>query len=506
MCPERVVQVDRVRVPTRSIRAVTISPEWTPNQLAAWQETDEDISPIYEALKAGRKPEPEDSSGWSGASKRLLLEFERLQLRDGVVYRSWYNDAGEQERYQLVAPRQIRAQVLEASHDGAVGGHYAERKTVAKVREYFFWPNLLADARDYCRSCTVCQRRKPRPTRPHHPLQQGAVGEPLQRVTVDILGFERPTARGNRYILVAVDTLTKWTEAYPMPDERAETVAKLLVDHFFTRFGIPAQLHSDQGRQFESALFQEMCKLLGIRKTRTTPLHPQSDGQTERANRTVLELLAKMAVDNPAAWDEKLPLVMAAYRSTPHSTTGQTPNRLMLGREVTTPLQLLAPSPPDAEPRPPWVESLHKNFEETHRRVQDHYGRAQRTQKATHDRKQKGFEFQEGDLVWLLSSRPPRGVPHKLKSPWDGPFEVRKRLTVAVYVIGRPGSKKTQVVSTARLKAVVPRDDGLQPAIVRDEDTEEEPEGELPQRRDSRLGRMSETRKSGWSQEVRSHS
>ena len=105
-----------------------------------------------------------------------------------------------------------------------------------------------------------------------------------------------------------------------------------------------------------------MCTLLGTRKTHTTPGHPQSDGQTERMNRALIGLLAKSAAKDPANWDIKVPNVMAAYRSTPHSTTGEIPNRFVLGREVATPLQLLAPIVPEVANRAAWVETLHENF------------------------------------------------------------------------------------------------------------------------------------------------
>ena len=173
--------------------------------------------------------------------------------------------------------------------------------------------------------------RKPPPNRPHHPLQQEAIGQPIQRITIEIMGFERPTSRGYRYLLVIVDSLTKWFDAFPMHDEKAETVAKLLVEEFVCRYGTPAQLHCNQGRQFEAAVFQELCRLLNITKTRTTPLHPQSDGQTECVHRTLLDLLAKLAVDCPSEWDTKLSYALAAYRSTIHTTTVETPYRLMLG-------------------------------------------------------------------------------------------------------------------------------------------------------------------------------
>jgi hypothetical protein len=433
-------------------------PEWTPNQLAAWQALDVELEPVVSALTAGRTPTNEEVIAWPAVTKRLMVDFERLKLVDGVVYRKWYDKHGVEIGQHLLAPKQIRAKILEAAHDGQVAGHYAVKQTLRKVREHFYWPGIMADVRHYCRSCVVCQQRRPAPKRPHHALVQDRVGEPMQRLTIDIMGFERATPRGNRYVLVMVDTLSKWAEAVPMPDERAETVAGLLVEHVVCRLGVPMQIHSDQGRQFESAVFQQMCGLLGIRKTRTTPLHPQSDGQTERLNRTLLDLLSKLAIDCPGDWDLKLQFAMAAYRSTPHSTTGETPNRLMLGREVNTPLSLLAPVEPDGGDRNVWVEKLHENFAEAYIRVQEQVGKAQRLQKRGHDRYQKGYTFEEGQRVWLLDARAPRGVPYKLNPwRWKGPYEIRKRISAAVYVVGLPGSRLTRVVNVDRLKQCVDR-------------------------------------------------
>ena len=107
------------------------------------------------------------------------------------------------------------------------------------------------------------------------------------RVAIDVLGPLPVSESGNRYILIAMDYFAKWQEAYALPNQEAKTVAKVLVDQFVSRFGAPAQLHSDQGRNFESQVFTEMCKVLRIEKTRTTPLHPQSDGMVERSSRTL---------------------------------------------------------------------------------------------------------------------------------------------------------------------------------------------------------------------------
>jgi transposase InsO family protein len=453
-CPEKAV----TRRLVTNVRAITLTPEWTPNQLAAWQENDDEIRPVLLAIRSKRDPEPEEVAGWPAVSKRLMNDWERLRCIQGVLYRIWYDKHGREKWNQLITPRQIRPEVLKTAHEGEVAGHYAQRQTVQKVQQHFYWPRMQSDVRHFCQSCEVCQRRRAPPKRPQHPLQQDRVGEPMQKMSIDILGFDRRTARGNRYILVIVDSLTKWAEAVPMADEKAETVANALVEHVVCRLGIPSQLHSDQGRQFESEVFQKMCEILGIRKTRTTPMNPASNGSTERMNRTILDLLAKMAVENPNEWDLKLPFAMAAYRSTPHSTTGETPNRLMLGREVTTPLRLLAPAAPDEEKKQPWIESLHENFAEAHSRVQDQIEKSQRIQKQSYDSRAKFRSYEIGQKVYIIDARPRRGFPRKLNPwRWRGPYEIRQKLSSAVYVIAFPGARNTIVVSADRLKNCVDR-------------------------------------------------
>ena len=158
---------------------------------------------------------------------------------------------------------------------------------------------------------------------------------------MDLLAPLPLTVRGNRYVLVVGDYFTKWIEAYtkwmeevyPMPNMEAGTVANV----FVSRFGVPDVLHTDQGRNFESTMIKEVCQLLGIVKTRTTPYHPQSDGLVERFNRTLLNLLSLAASENEQEWDLHLPMVMLAYRTSVQESTGCTPFYLMFGREARLP-------------------------------------------------------------------------------------------------------------------------------------------------------------------------
>ena len=118
----------------------------------------------------------------------------------------------------------------------------------------------------------------------------------MERIAVDVLGPLPITEAGNKYLLVIMDYFSKWPEVHPMPNHEASTVAEILVKEVVSRFGVPVTIHSDQGRNFESSLIAEMCLLLGAEKTRTTPLHPESDGMVERFNRT-LEAQLSMFVD-----------------------------------------------------------------------------------------------------------------------------------------------------------------------------------------------------------------
>ena len=162
----------------------------------------------------------------------------------------------------------------------------------------------------------------------------------MQIVAVDILGPLPKGPTGNSYILVAMDYFTKWAEVYAVPNQEAATIVAKLTDEMFLRFSPPEQLHSDQGRQFESKLMADVCSLLRIRKSRITPYHPQSDGLVKRYNRTMLNMLATCTQDHPATWEDHLRGVCMAYNTSMHPTTGYSPFFLMFGREARLPVDV----------------------------------------------------------------------------------------------------------------------------------------------------------------------
>jgi len=260
-----------------------------------------------------------------------------------------------------------------------------------------------------------------------------------------------------------------------------------MYDGFFADFGLPRQLHSDLGNSFESKLFYELCLLAGVNKSHTTAFHPQSDGQTERMNRTLLQMLKTTADDNPATWPQRLPTVMAASRMTVHKTTGMTPNMAMLGREVVMPAALIA-RPPEESHRTtvPFVRDLRDTLRDAHQRVRDATRLSARTQKLYYDERSRQAVFTEVQLVWMFWPRPPvRQRFRKLQRYWTGPWRIESFKSPLVVVLKHTLKRSRQTVHVERLlpcntrPPVVPEvDSGIPPDSQTPTDGQDIPDGD----------------------------
>ena len=166
------------------------------------------------------------------------------------------------------------------------------------------------------------------------------VERPFQRIAMDIVGPLPRSKVGNKYILTVCDYATRYPKAVPLPSIEAERIAKELVK-LFSRVGIPDEILTDQGTNFMSALLQEIYRLLHIKRIRTTPYHPQTDGLVERFNSTLKAMLKKLTSRNQKDWDELLPYLLFAYREVPQESTGFAPFELLYGRRVRGPLDVL---------------------------------------------------------------------------------------------------------------------------------------------------------------------
>ncbi len=357
---------------------------WQPAEVRLDQLADENVGPILSTLEED-KPQPEWSevSAHSSALKTLWRHWGRLQVCDGMLYRRWVDDHGKNV-FQLIVPRARWDSLLKYYHDIPCGGHLAGEKTLERVKLHFYWPGMNDTVHEYCRTCDRCVARKPPVAKPRAPLQQYLVGDVMERVALDIMGPLPVTTRGNRFVLVIGDQFTKFTEAYGLPNQEAVTVARVFVEEFVTRYGVPRQLHSDRGTNFDSALFKEVCAFLKLDKTKTSVNRPQSNGNIERFNRTLGAMLTMYAEKHQNTWDEHLPFVMMAYRASVHSSTGKTPNEMLFGHQVTMPLEAVTAQPED-ESEPVSSDEYLANLKER-LRIAHHEARVQLKRSAMYQR------------------------------------------------------------------------------------------------------------------------
>ena len=324
----------------------------SPGDLAERQRADIDLSTVL-SWHDGESfcCPPEDAlAGCSRAVQTYASEMTNLLLCDGVLYHQ--DRTATPPHLQLCVPEAMRMEVIEALHAGPAGGHLGGDKTLSQCQQRFFWPGMPSDVKSYVLRCTACAKYK---SAQHStaPLQPMAAGYPCQLVAIDLVGPIHPSSDGHRYILVCIDYFTCWPEAYALHNMSAETVASTFVNEWVSRYGCPEQLHSDQGRQMESTLFAAVCEKLGIRKTRTTPYHPAGDGRVERLNRTIVGALRAHVQQSPQCWNQFLPIVLMAYRTAEHSSTGFTPSKLMFGRELRLPADVVYGLPPEVTPTSP---------------------------------------------------------------------------------------------------------------------------------------------------------
>ena len=277
----------------------------------------------------------------------------------------------------------------------------------------------------------------------------------MKRLHIDIIGPLPRSKRGNKYILTVQCSFTKWAEAYPLTNQKAKTFAQAIVNNWVMRYGVPDSIHADQGRNFESRLFQEMCDLLQIKKTRTTAYHPSGNGQVENLNKTVKSLLRSRIEEDPETWDKHLAGCMMAYRSSIHASNGYTLYSLMFGRESRLPLDvMIGELPPSSATYGEYVTNLKTQQTSAFRDTREHLTTAQRRQKEYFDKHTKESLYQPGDQVFLYNPQLKPGEAAKFHRNWKGPYIVVEQVTEVTYRVRKVGDprKRKKVAHHDNLK------------------------------------------------------
>jgi len=407
--------------------------EWTEQRFRDLYEGDIELQDIYHLLSNNQERVPwEVIQGCSQATKHYWQQWSRLKIVDGKLYRAWLSTNGICQYWQFIPPKELRNDLMKEVHSGLNGGHTRVKKTKVKLQQKAYWFKWAADLERFCNQCPECNQHHRGTPQRKGLLQATRVGECFEKLSIDLTGPHPTSKSGNNYILTAIDLFSKYAEAIPIRNKETITVARALFDVIISRYGVPLALLSDQGMEFESGIFKELCRLTGIEKLRTVSYKPSTNGAVERFHRTLNSLLAKMVSEDQRDWDTYLPSVMAAYRASQHESTGFSPNFLMFGRENRGPIDLMYGGPPDDNQTivnyGNYVEEKVGKMQKAYHLIRQHLGNSALRMKKYYDVKVKPQKFTPGSWVWYYYPRRYLRRSPKWQRMFTGPFLITRTL------------------------------------------------------------------------------
>jgi predicted aspartyl protease len=395
-------------------------------ELARKQRDDHELRDIISYLEY--KTLPSDDK----LARRIMLISEAYHLNYArVLYRilpKLQGGDGEDDLLRLVIPKDMRSDIIVAAHDHVLAAHYGVAKTYQKIKSRYYWVGMFADIEHWVRSCPSCNTRKTPKTNRKASLQPIPPAEqPFERVSIDCVGPITRSKRGNRYIVVLTDYLTRWPEAFAVRSIKAKVIADLLFKQIVCRHGTMKMLLSDRGTNFLSKVVTELCKLLDTEQHKTSSYRPQCNGLTEKFNGTLIQGISMYVDSNQLTWDDFIEPVLFSYRSTPCKSTGYSPFYLLYGRMPRLPLDmaLLGDEDSDTDPQK-HLEIITEKLKGAQTKSIENLRKAQDQMKASYDKKAKQRRFQVGDEVWMYNPAHRRHLSRKLQHLWKGPFKIAK--------------------------------------------------------------------------------
>src|SRR6266508_3114202 len=278
----------------------------------------DDYTSIIKYLEKGKHPKdmdsPQQRKQWESSIRKYLLQEGSLRMVHPQGYTLKIIDA--MQLYPL----------LYTYHNDPTAGHVSAKKMLEKLRSRYFWPNMTKDVEQYVQSCYQCQMKQPiRKINELHPIPPSRI---FDRWGVDVVGPLPITQQQNRYIVVAVDYLSRWQEAKPLKEATASTIANFLYYEIICRYGCFKHLHTDRGTEFVNEIVQELMGRFRVKHHHSTPYRPQANGLVERFNKTLCDLLVKLSKES-AEWDKLVEPALYAHRTTVNNSTGLSPYNIV---------------------------------------------------------------------------------------------------------------------------------------------------------------------------------
>ena len=319
----------------------------------------------------------------------------------------------------IVTPKTLRDEILELGHSQFYSGHFGTFKTHRRILGSAWWPDMFNNIRNKLRNCKICvmvNAQKKNCVLGKRPFPN----KPLDLISIDFI-VELPLSNGNnKHILTVVDNFTKHLKVYAVKDRTAKTAAKCIYDYVLT-FGIPLKLYSDRDPAYEAELFQELMKLLGVKKLRTTGYNAKANGLCEKLNGIVKQYLLKYTNFVGKEWDQWLRELCYAYNSSVNSSTGFTPAELMFGRNLRIPMDILYGLSFNDREKLFSMKEFREKLSKMYELAAESVNQRQIKSKSYYDAKVNDDKLDVNTLVYIYL---PRKQRMKLELKWDGPYKV----------------------------------------------------------------------------------
>jgi len=347
--------------------------------------------------------------------------------------------------------KEMIRKILFLHHDSDTSGHFGFEKTYEGIKKHYYWENMISDIRNYISGCDTCQRVKPSNQHPQGLLSPLPIPEGTWEViSMDFVTGLPKTPRNMDSIFVVIDKLSKMAHFIPTTkDVSAEGVARLFLDQIFKYHGLPKCIISDRDSKFTSQFWKSLMELIGINMNLSTANHPETDGQTERTNRTLEQILRSYIYHNQSEWDYALAAAEFAYNNAIQSSTKMSPFYINYGKNPIIPSTFYSKNFKLANPLA--VTTISK-FSELIQLAQKNIAEALEYQKLYADKSRNHVLFQKGEEV-LLSTKYISGEKGKLDQKFMGPFKIKETLSEVVYKLDLPQDLKIHpVVHVSKLR------------------------------------------------------
>ncbi|EPS59216.1 hypothetical protein M569_15593 [Genlisea aurea] len=362
---------------------------------------------------------------------------------------------------QIVIPDnpELKDYILSQTHDSLFAGHMGRDKTLREVQKTFYWPHMQQDVQNYINQCHICQTCKPSQIGNQGLLQLPEIAmEPWRNISVDLITGLPMTTSGHDSILTVVDRCTKMVILAKTTEKLdAQGFTQLMQDHVFSKHGVPVDVIHDRDPRFTGKFFKLVSSCLGLHQSNTSAYHPQSDGQTERMNRTVEQVLRAHTAQYDTEWDKTLSMVEFAINNTIHSGLHNTPFFLNKGFHPITPIMLEAIKQAKLEACPAaqhYLQTRKQAFDQ----AMQHLTAARDRYKSYADAGRKDISFEIGDKILLSTVNLNKHEQNrKLYPRFVGPFTITKKVNDVAYQIALPPSMPIHnVFHVSLLKAYIP--------------------------------------------------